>query len=391
MRRNHISAVCVLLLIFAIFACNLPGSEAPPPTEDGPSIEPGIPVDTAPLVIETPTVIPEPPPDPLVVIHDGGNFNLYLLDGTLVETRPAPGMENWPHPNSYQVIGDVIYYVDSGGSGMGGNVKRATAAGVEDLPFTAVPNLAILKFAVSEDESKIAWAAGEWGNSHLWVANINGVGTQLILESDPTLGLEDYYVLETYRWTVEGDLLFAWQISGIGNILYFGYSSMYRYNPLSGEITALYEAPPGGGGPCWHSVSEDGFYLVGTCMEGLGNPGLREREVSTGVENLLPLLPNQDQTGAVVYSPSGTKLAYAYARGGMDDVDGYIAVLHNPGEDPITIASVLNGYFQRVLWVDEDRLVVQGSEADSVGVLVLTLDGVITPIADGELIGLIQP
>jgi hypothetical protein len=75
----------------------------------------------------------------------------------------------------------------------------------------------------------------------------------------------------------------------------------------------------------------------------------------------------------------------------MDDVDGYIAVRLNPGDNPITITSIVDGYFQKILWVDEDRLVVQGSEADALRTYLLTLDGVLTPIADGELIGLMQP
>jgi hypothetical protein len=390
MKGKYLPLISAVLLIVGVVACDFPAPGTPPATEVGPAVETEGPVETPPEV-EVSTATPEPSPDPLVVTYQGGTFNIYMLDGTIVETRLATGMADWSHPNSYQVVGDVIYYVDSGGDGMGGNVKRATVAGIESLPFTAVPDLSILKFAISGDGSTIAWAAGEWGNSNLWVSDINGGGAHLVIQSDPSLGLEDYYVLETYRWTADGHLLFAWQISGIGNILYFGYSSMYRYTLISGEITALYEVPTGGGGPCWHTVSEDGLYLVGTCMEAPAIPGLREREIATGIETVLPLLPNQDQTGSAVYSPSGIKLAYAYARGGIDDVDGYIAVRLNPGDSPITITSIINGYFQKILWVDEDRLVVQGTEADVLKTYLLTLDGVLTPIADGELIGLMQP
>lgn len=390
MKAKYLPLISVVLFIVSIIACDFPLPVTPSATETGPAIETEGPVDTPPEV-EMPTATPESPPDPSVVVLQGGAFNIYMLDGTLMETRLATGMTDWSHPNSYQVVGDVIYYVDSGGDGVGGNVKRATVAGIESLPFTAVPDMSILKFAISGDGSMIAWAAGEWGNSNLWVSDINGGGAQLVIQSDPSLGLEDFYVLEPYRWTMDGHLLFAWQISGIGNILYFGYSSMYRYDPVSGEITALYEAPTGGGGPCWYTISEDDFYLVGTCREASAAPGLREREVATGIETVLPLLPNQDQTGSAIYSPSGMKLAYSYARGGMDDVDGYIAVRLIPGDDPITITSIMDGYFQKILWVDDERLVVQGSQADVLRGYLLTLDGVLTPIADGELIGLMQP
>jgi len=381
-----------MLLIAAMLACNLPSPSTPSATEVEPPLETAAlpPTSEPPLpTFEPPTA--EPPPDPLVAVHQGDHFHIYALDGSLVETRLATGMDTWSHTNSYQVVGDAIYYVDSGGDGLGGNVKRVTAAGVEDLAFTTVPDLAILKFAVSDDQSMIAWAAGEWGNSELWTSDINGGGAQLIIQSDPSLGLEDFYVLESYRWTVDGDLLFVWQISGIGNLVYFGYSSMYRYSPATGEIAALCEAPVGGGMPCWSIVSQDGLYLVGTCMGESEIPGVREREVSTGIETVLPILPNQNQVGSAAYSPSGSRLAYAYVRGGMDDIDGYIAVRLNPGEDPQCIVSVLDGCFRNIYWVDEDRLVVQGSEAEITRIYLLTLDGVLTPIAEGELVGLMQP
>lgn len=392
MRRRNIPLVCAILLIVSMLACNLPSTATPAVTE----VEPPLETEAPPATTEPPTAISEPPtaeppPDPLVVVHQGDNFHIFALDGALVETRSATGMATWAHPNSYQVVGDAIYYVDSGGAGLGGNVKRVTAAGVEDLAFTAVPGLAILKFAVSDDQSMIAWAAGEWGNSELWTSDINGGGAQLIIQSDPSHGLEDFYVLETYRWTVDGDLLFSWQISGIGNLAYFGYSSMYHYSPATGEITALYDAPASGGMPCWSIVSPDGLYLVGACIGESEIPGVREREVSTGIETVLPLLPNQDQSGSAAYSPSGSRLAYAYVRGGMDDIDGYIAVRLNPGGDPQSIASVLDGSFRNIYWIDEDRLVVQGSEADVTGVYLLTIDGVLTPIAEGEMIGLMWP
>jgi len=392
MRRRNIPFVCAMLLIAAMLACNLPSPSTPSATEVEPPLETEAPPPTAePLTSTSEPPTAEPPPDPLVAVHQGDHFHIYALDGSLVETRLAAGMDTWAQPNSYQVVGDTIYYVDSGGDGLGGKVKRVTSAGVEDLAFTTVPDLVTLTFAVSEDESKIAWAGGEWGNSELWTSDINGGGAQLIIQSDPSLGLEDFYVLETYRWTVDGDLLFVWQVSGIGNLAYFGYSSMYRYSPATGEIVALCESPAGGGMPCWSIVSQDGLYLVGTCMGESEIPGVREREVSTGIETVLPLLPNQDQSGSAAYSPSGSRLAYAYVRGGMDDIDGYIAVRLNPGGDPQCIASVLDGCFRNIYWVDEDRLVVQGSEAEITRIYLLTLDGVLTPIAEGELVGLMWP
>jgi hypothetical protein len=392
MRRVFVPLLCAAVLLASALACNFPGpeppaaTEAPAPPETGPPpAEP-----TEPPAEPSPT--PEPPPDPTAVLYRDGQFYIYSLDGAQIEVRPAPGYGPYAHPNQKQVLGDAIYYVDSGGDSMGGSVKRVTAAGIVDLPFTTIPDMSILKFAVSDDGSMIAWSAADWGNSTLWVADINGGGMQVVIQSDPSLGLEDWYVLETYRWTLDNELYFAWQISGIGSLEYFGYSSMYHYRPSTGEIIPLAEAPSEGGMPCWYTVSPDDVYLVGTCAGDSGISGLRERDVGTGVENVLPLLPNQDQTGSAAYSPSGVKLAYAFVRGGMDDKDGYLAVRHNPGEAPVVIASVPGGSFHRVHWVDEDRLAVERwLLAGSVSAQLVALDGAMTQIGEGELIGLMQP
>jgi hypothetical protein len=377
----------LLLLLLAALACSLPGPEPSEPTPVATTTEPESPQPTATFAPPTDT----PAPESDVVVFLSGQFHLYDLSAVLLESRPAPGLTTWAHPNQFQVLGDDVFYVDSGGDGLGGSVKRAAAAGLQELAFTAVPDLAKLSFAVSSDGGKIVWGSAQWGDSQLWTANIDGSGQTLVQESNPASGLEDFYVLEAYRWTDSGSALYAWQISGIGNLLYFGYSSLYEYEPDAGVTNPLAEAPTGGGMPCWSAVSEDLGTLVGTCHGESGPPGMREWQVGTGVETVLPLLPDQDQAGAAAYSPSGTKLAYAYARGGTDDVDGWVAVRMAPGEAPQSIASIADGYFHKVRWGDEERLVVEGSEGGITRTYLLPIGGALTPIAEGELIGLMHP
>jgi hypothetical protein len=384
--RKRFPLVATLFLVLAILACNLP---QPGPTTEAPPVE------------ETPTEEPtlestateEPAPEPLVVIFAGGNFEIYNLDGTLSETRPAAGLTNWAHPNSYQIIGDAIYYVDSGGTGMSGSVKRVTPGGVDDLAFTAIPNMKILTFSVNADESMIAWAAAEWANSELWTANIDGSDTHTVTQFDPTSGMDEFYVLEVYRWSQAGNLFYVWQISGIGDLLYFGYSSMYGYDPATNTYSTYYPASTGGGMLCWNVISPDDTLLTGTCDGGSGIQGLRERNLATSAETVLPLLPDQQQTGGVSYSPSGTQLAFAFGSRGMDpgDINGWIAVRTAPGVNPAVVTSIANGFFQKTAWASEDLLVVQGTENYVVKTYLLTLDGAITYFADGELIGLMWP
>jgi hypothetical protein len=239
----------------------------------------------------------------------------------------------------------------------------------------------------------IAWAAGEWTNSELWTANIDGSNVQSVANYDPASGLAEFYVLEVYRWGGVNQLYYVWQVTGLGDLLFFGFSSMYGYEPATSTYTTFAAAPAGGVGPCWKIVSPDDALLVGTCDDGSGIQGLRERDLATSAETVLPLLPDQQQTGGVSYSPSGTQLAYAFGSRGPDpdDINGWIAIRTAPGVNPVVIASVTNDYFQKTAWVFEDLLVVQGTESFVPKVYLLATDGTLTHFADGELIGLMWP
>lgn len=380
--------VVVLVVVGVSLACSLP-LPAPGSPEPGVTPPPELPVETAAPATEAPTV------EPMVVTHQGANFNIYTLTGTLVETRSAAGME-YARPNTAQVVGDAVDDVDSGGSSLGGVVRRVTSAGTETLGFTAADPMAYsISFAVSDDGSRIAWTHASWGEagatSQLWTANIDGSNTQLAAQSSPNDEFEEFFVLEAVRWTSGGDLIYAWQISGIGGyILFFGWSSFYLYSPASGTSTAWIPALPGGTGPCWYTVSPDQVYAVGSCDSGTGVPGMRER-LASGSETVFPVLPNQGQQGAADYSPSGTHLAYAIAVGNYESEAGQVIVRLNRGEAPVAIASHSPGYFDRILWIDEGRMAVGYLEGEAGHVDLLGLDGTRSPIGDGRLIGLMRP
>jgi hypothetical protein len=205
-------------------------------------------------------------------------------------------------------------------------VRRVTTAGIETLDFTAGEEMATLTFAVSADEERIAWTHSSYEAegvvSELWIANIDGSDAQLVVESDPSDSIDEYFALEAVRWE-DGDLIYAWQVTGIGGyILFFGWSSFYRYSPLDDFTTALVPVSAEGTGPCWYAVSPDGMYAVGGCGEG----GMRERDLVIGTETAFPVLPDQGQQGAAAYSPSGERLAYAIARGNYEDESGQVLV-----------------------------------------------------------------
>jgi len=385
-RRRWMLAVSVLVGLGLVLGCSLPQRLM----EDavGGLIASEMPEGDAP-----PPAAAVPTPAPLVVTHQGDVFQVHALDGTLRETRPATGLE-YARPNTAQVAGQSIYYVDSAGSSLGGVVRRVTAAGVETLDFTAAEDTDALTFAVSEDETRIAWTHTFFGQasrfSKLWIAGIDGSNPELIVETGTpdSQPLPEYFALEAVRWMDDGDLIYAWQVTGIGGyILFFGWSSFYRYSPADGASTPLIPASEEGAGPCWYALSPDGAYAAGGC----GPDGMRERELPGGAEIAFPVLPDQGQQGEAAYSPSGDRLAYAIARGNYEDEGGQVLLRLNRGESPTATASHSPGYFERILWADEDRLVVGYTVGEAGAVDLLNVDGTRSPIGDGRLIGLMRP
>lgn len=384
-------------LLLASLACSLPGPASPAATEAVPPPATEPPLATEPPATEPPVTAPPPIAEPLVVTHAEDELRLYALDGTLSATWSAAGL-GWAREGTAQVVGDSVYYVDSGGSSLGGVVRRVSGAGVEELSFTAAGALSQLTFVVSPDGSRIAWSHSAWdvsGNtSKLWVAGIDGSSATLAVQASPADEFEDFYVLEPVAWTPDGSLIYAWQISGIGDLLFFGYSSLYRYDLATATITPLAPIPPGATiTPCWDGLSAGATLAIGSCTTAGGVPGERERDLATGVEHIFPLWPEgQDQDGAGAYSPSSGRVAYAIAQGDFEHQTGNIIVAPHLGGDLTLVASVDPGYFDRILWVDEGRLVVGYWSGDTSGVDVIQLSDLArSPIGEGRLVGLLWP
>ncbi|MBF8256241.1 MAG: hypothetical protein HW375_1148 [Anaerolineales bacterium] len=241
-----------------------------------------------------------PAAEPLVVTHLGAEFQIYALDGTLLETRSAEGL-SWARPNTAQVVGQAIYFVAEGAGEDGAVVRRVTSTGTSDLEFTRSddPSLTVT-FAVSDDESRIAWGHTSWAGgppfSQLWMADIAGGSPVLIAQTETLDDVAEFFVLEPVRWLDDGDLVYAWQVTGIGGyILFFGWSSLYSYDVASGAISPVASLAPNVTAPCWTGLTGDGAFAAGAC----GAAGeVIERNTQTCVDTVFPLLADQGQAGA---------------------------------------------------------------------------------------------
>lgn len=384
--RRFPLALAAVLLTAVILACSLTGTPLPPPMAAPTDVPIAAPTDVSPMPTSP------PPTETLIVAHVEPEFRLYSLDGALVETRPAEGM-SYPRPNTAQVIGDAIYYVAAPGASFSEVVRRVTSDGVVDLEFTRsdAPGLA---FSVSADGAHIAWSHTSYAEgppfSQLWTAAIDGSGPTLVAQSEAD-DIEEFFVLEPVKWLDDGDLIYAWQVSGIGGyILFFGWSSLYRYDVETAATTPLAAVAPNVTAPCWSDVTLDGAFALGACGS---ERAVVEREAATGIETVFPVLPEQGQAGAAVYAPQPGRLAYAIARSNPDDEFGQLVLVAGTGGAPAAIASQAPGAFGRLAWVDDSRLAAgywQDLGPAESFIDLLNTDGSRSPIAAGELVGLMR-
>ena len=376
MKSAHRSVLLPLTLAFSALACGLPRAAPVAPS-------PGLIEATGTVAgpVASPTVAPEA--DIAAVVVQPDRIELYRLDGTPAGTWDALGID-WPRPDWVQVVGTSVYYVDNGGQ-----VRAVSAEGTAEFAFTASPDL--MAFAVSPDEAWLAWATTKYSDkleSQLWLAARDGSGTRLVAQSDPQDDIADWFALEPVSFAADGRLVYSWQITGIGGyILFFGYSSLYSYDPTTAAVVPLAPLLSESTGPCWNSVRPDLAFAVGHCYGSDGELAMREKDLATGGDRLFPSLPDQGQAGGGTYSPSGNRLAYAIARGNPDDEAGQIIVRLEPAGEPVPLASIGNGYFHVLYWLDEERLLAGGSEGGVDRVYRVGLDGSVTPVADGRLAG----
>ena len=371
-------------LALAGLACSLSGAPSASPVPSTQAL--------AEAATPTASVASTPVAEPLVVTHLGSEFQIYALDGTLLETRSAGGL-SWARPNTAQVVGQGIYYVAEGAGEDGAVVRRVTSTGASDLEFTRSDDPSeTLTFTVSDDESRIAWTHTSWAAgppfSQLWMAGIDGGAPVLIAQTETLDEIAEFFVLEPVRWLDDGDLVYAWQVTGIGGyILFFGWSSLYSYDVASGAARPVAALAPDVTAPCWTDLAGDGAFAAGAC----GAAGeVIERNTQTGVDTVFPVLADQGQAGAASYAPLGVRMAYAIARGNPDDEAGQLVLVAARGEGPSLIASHAPGAFDEIQWIDEERMAVGYWEGQASFVDVVAVDGSRRAVGQGRLIGLMR-
>jgi hypothetical protein len=165
-------------------------------------------------------------------------------------------------------------------------------------------------------------------------------------------------------------------------------SSLHRYDIATGAISPLAGLAARVTAPCWSDVTRDGSFAVGAC--GATGEAI-ERNTASGVETVMPALPDQGQAGAGAYTPLRTRWGYGIARGDPENEAGQVVLVPERGGAPTVQASHAPGAFDVILWIDEERMAAGYWQADQTFVDAISVDGSRQAIGRGRLIGLMRP
>ena len=315
----------------------------------------------------------------------------YDADGNEVYRIPTPGLE-YPAPYSTSIVDGAVYYV----SPMDHAIIRANQNEAVRVDIPTDENLYAI--AVSPDDTMIAWSNFygdfESARSTLWIANTDGSNArEVITYSASQAGGKPSaaFNLMPVSWTTDGKLLFDRTITGLGGyILFFGYHSLYSYDPATAQFETIVPAEED------HGISLDTYRLdldrVVFNTRGLDSP-ITIRNLQDQSEVTLPKVGEQGLGGSIRYSPSGAYIAYAVARSNPEDEAGNVVVV--PADLSTEPASILHVDGNRAPyihgWLDEDTILFATNHMDAGQVWSIRRDGSeLTLLAEGQLMAMIR-
>jgi Tol biopolymer transport system component len=187
-------------------------------------------------------------------------------------------------------------------------------------------------------------------------------GTQLETLHTEKVDNSSHYQLVAQRWSADGkSLYYSKEPYGIGGyILYSGASSLFRIDITTEQITEIIPFDPQKGSfTCLDAFSSDYSLVAEHCTPGV----ITVRSLDTGHSvTILPPAVVKDRSilGSARFSPDGSRLAFAGAKGNPDAEQGWLAVSDGLGADSTLITTSEPGqYFVVLGWLNDSILLVQ--------------------------------
>lgn len=295
----------------------------------------------------------------VVVLASDGTLQVANLEVSLNPTA-RPTFNNFL-PSGGGAVG-AAYVLDS-------NLGKAVVTdgnGMHDLSFIERPTtygLAVYTGSV-DGQPRLAWGTGytqSYQNSTLQISATDGSGLETLLTqnvSDPLLQLVAEF------WSADGQsLYFSKEPMGLGGyILFGGASNLYKINIATKEVSEVIPlGPTDGPQACLDAISADFRYVADHCAQN----AITIRDLSSGGNTTIQ--PPADLTGykfvgSARFSPDGSRLAFAVAKGDQEAEQGWVAVSDSTsGGSKMILASQSGSYYTVAGWLDDETLLVQST------------------------------
>jgi len=328
-----------------------------------------------------------------------GSVQIVPIDVQNTLQPPTPAAQNFL-PSGGSARGTVYALSNASPS----SVTATDASGTRTLDFIQKPNYGLAVWPGDATNSPLlAW--GTYLNydtmmTELFVSAPDGSGLVTLLsekvESTPP------YSLIAQRFSADGkSLYFSKEPYGIGGyILFGGASSLYRIDLTSKQVTEIIpldlkktQSPF----ICLDAFSVDYSVVADHCTPGV----ITVRSLDTGHSvTILPPTVVKDKSilGSARFSPDGSRLAFAGAKGNPDAEQGWLAVSDGLGSSSsLIITSQPGQYFTVLGWLNDSTLLVQtntsmcGTAECSNGVWTVAVDGSSqNKVAEGTFISFVD-
>src|SRR5690554_4818972 len=383
----------------------VPTSEPEPTTDPEPTSEPEQP--TAEATEETaaePTV--ESP-------HASANVVYFAADGTTLMVYVIGTGKSWPHSGvNYPLEFPMPSPVTSFDTNIYGLARMGDDAPLQVFEITPVQTRPLELDIEGEPQALAVAVAPGSPDIRLAVGAINftedSLGASLLLQTvDAPQGeliAEQTGELIWYaplRWSEDGQrLYYSQEPVGIGGyILFGGWSSLLEYDVATQTTTTLSPFDVAAF-ICLDDLSPDEQWVAHHCEPGAGITLMKV----AGDEPDVVIAPPEEiasevgQLGSARFSPDGSRIGYALARGVHESEQGWIAVTDDlSGASRLLLTGEPNTYYNVMGWADDHTLVVQqygsfGASPSDTAVWLVPVDGgEPVMIGEGRFVTVIPP
>lgn len=211
-------------------------------------------------------------------------------------------------------------------------------------------------------QPRLAWATQNIGgdsSSTIKVSNPDGTQFDTLLTQDATIPPVQ---LIAQFFSVDGQwLYYSKEPKGLGGyILFNGASNLYKINISTKVVTEV--IPQGTADSpqaCLDAISTDYRYVADHCAQNT----IAIRDLTSGGTTTIqpPMdLSGYGFVGSARFSPDGSRVAYALAKGDQNAEQGWVAVSESlGGGSKLILTSQVGSYYTVAGWLDDQTLLVQ--------------------------------